>query len=57
MSSLGEPHRSVVYLHYWLDSSISDIAELLGLKTSTVKSHLFRARKRLAIILKEQDLR
>ena len=44
---LPEPARSVVFLHYWLDQSVAEIAECLDLNASTVKSHLFRARKLL----------
>ncbi len=50
---LGEPQRVVVYLHYWQGQSLAEIAELLDLKLTTVKSHLFRARQRLSIVLRE----
>jgi RNA polymerase sigma-70 factor (ECF subfamily) len=50
---LTEPRRVVVYLHYWQGQSIAEIAELLDLKPSTVKSHLSRARQRLAIAIRE----
>ena len=45
---LPEPQRTVVYLYYWLESPVAGIAELLELKPETVKSHLYRARQRLA---------
>jgi len=45
---LPEPYRTVIYLHYWLDCSVAEIAEYLSTKLSTVKSHLFRGRKRLS---------
>ncbi len=51
---LSEPQRVVVYLHYWQGQSTAEIAELLDLKLSTVKSHLCRARQRLAIALREE---
>ncbi len=47
IEDLSEPGRSVIFLHYWLGQSVSEIAEYLDLKSSTVKSHLFRARKLL----------
>ncbi len=50
---LAEPQRVVVHLHYWQGQSIAEIAELLDLKLSTVKSHLCRARQRLAMALRE----
>ena len=52
IKELSEPYRTVVYLHYWMDCSISEISEQLGAKPSTVKSQLFRARKQLARIVK-----
>lgn len=48
IDQLPEPQRSVVYLHYWLGTPIAEIAGLLELNSETVKSHLFRARRRLA---------
>jgi len=45
---LPEPQRTAVYLYYWLDSSLAEIAEVLELKPEAVKSHLYRARQRLA---------
>ena len=52
---LHEPQRVVVYLHYWQERSIAEIAELLGIPPSTVKSHLFRARQGLAKALREDE--
>ncbi len=48
VEQLPDPQRTVVYLHYWMESPVAEIAELLELKRETVKSHLFRARQRLA---------
>lgn len=48
LERLPEPGRTAVYLHYWLGSPVAEIAELLELKPETVKSHLYRARQRLA---------
>jgi DNA-directed RNA polymerase specialized sigma24 family protein len=41
-------------MHYWLDYRIDEIAEILGMPSGTVKSHLHRGRSRLAARLKEQ---
>lgn len=46
--TLPEQQRTVVVLHYLEDRSIADIADLLGLRTGTVKAHLHRGRKTLA---------
>lgn len=54
VSGLGEPQRSIVFLHYWLDRTTAEIAELLNLRPGTVKSHLHRARHKLARVLREE---
>ena len=45
--------RSAVALHYLDDLPVDDVAHHLGVTTSTVKQHLFRARARLATLLSE----
>jgi RNA polymerase sigma-70 factor (ECF subfamily) len=52
VEGLPEPCRSVVYLYYWLDQSVAEISDYLDLNPSTVKSHLFRARKMLGSSLR-----
>lgn len=47
--------RVAVHLHYWLGCSIAEIAELTDARPSTVKSHLFRARRALARALAEEE--
>lgn len=47
VEGLPQPQRTVVYLYYWQDQSVGEIADYLELNPSTVKSHLFRARKTL----------
>jgi RNA polymerase sigma-70 factor (ECF subfamily) len=45
ISSLeNSDYRNVLILYYYQEQAIREIADLLGLKTSTVKSHLRRAR-------------
>jgi RNA polymerase sigma-70 factor (ECF subfamily) len=44
--------RSLVWLAYAHGSSHQEIAETLGLKTASVKAMLFRARRRLASMLR-----
>jgi RNA polymerase sigma-70 factor (ECF subfamily) len=55
VQDLGEPQRSVVFLHYWLDRTTAEIGDLLDLPSGTVKSHLHRARQKLARALGEED--
>ena len=47
IEGLPDVYRSVVHMHYWMDQSIDEIAETLGVPTGTVKSYLSRARQRL----------
>lgn len=48
VESLPESYRTVVYLHYWNDVPVGEMAEMLGIPAGTIKSYLFRARERLA---------
>ena len=52
--SLPEKHREIVYLFYYADQSIQEIAETLHLPQGTVKSRLNRAKKTLGKLLKEE---
>lgn len=53
---LPEPYPEILRLFYWLDSSIAEISEALGLAPGTVKSHLFRARHLLLERLKKKGI-
>jgi RNA polymerase sigma-70 factor (ECF subfamily) len=48
---LPQLQRSAVLLHYWMDEDVETIAKLLDRRPGTIKSLLFRARKRLARLL------
>jgi RNA polymerase sigma-70 factor (ECF subfamily) len=52
VESLPEEQREVVVLYYYQDKSVEDVALMLDLPEGTVKSHLFRARKTLAHLMK-----
>jgi RNA polymerase sigma-70 factor (ECF subfamily) len=54
IEELGEPQRTVVYLHYWMNLKVADIAATLRTRPGTVKSHLHRARARLAQELRRE---
>jgi RNA polymerase sigma-70 factor (ECF subfamily) len=45
---LPEPYPQILRLFYWLDWSVAEISETLGIASGTVKSHLFRARHLLS---------
>lgn len=49
-------YRSVVYLHYWQETPVDEIATLIGAPPNTIKSYLFRARERIARFLAEKGL-
>lgn len=51
MQKLNETERSIVTLYYLQDISIKRITEITGLPEGTIKSHLSRARTKMAQIL------
>lgn len=51
VSKLPSKYATVIHLHYYEDMSVAEIAKLLKMKESTVKSHLFRGRKELKNLL------
>lgn len=48
IESLPDLYRSVVYLHYWQETTVDEISCLLDIPPNTIKSYLFRARERIA---------
>ena len=50
---LPEQHRTILYLFYYEDLTVKEIADLMGLTVTTVTSRLHRARKRLKCDLTE----
>lgn len=54
VKSLPVKYREVIHLFYQEDCSTQQIAQILGLKEATVRSHLHRGRSRLREILKEE---
>ena len=49
--TLPQLQRSAVMLHYWMEEDIETIAQLLDRRPGTIKSLLFRARRRLSGLL------
>jgi RNA polymerase sigma-70 factor (ECF subfamily) len=48
LAALSPTDRAAITLRYWYDCSYNEIAEMLGLTVSAVKSRLHRARRALA---------
>ncbi len=55
VAGLPEKYRTVIYLFYYEEMSVAEIAETLSEKESTVKSKLHRAREMLKIKLKGEN--
>lgn len=47
VKQLPEKYRTVIHLFYYEDMSIEEIGKITGMKASTVRTRLTRARKRL----------
>jgi RNA polymerase sigma-70 factor (ECF subfamily) len=56
IDELPDLYRTVIDLHYWHETPVAAIAELLGAPENTVKSYLARARDRLRRSLEEKGL-
>ena len=54
VQTLPEVYQSALRLYYWLDTGMSEVAELLGVPENTAKSYLHRARHLLKGMLKEK---
>ena len=54
--ALPPKERAVIHLFYYEGYSTEEIAELMGQRPGTVRSHLSRARSRLRELLKGEDL-
>lgn len=53
IARLTDPQRAVVRLFYFENFSIARIASITGMNQTTVKSHLHRARQKLAVLLEK----
>ena len=55
LAELRPEHREILLLRFGQGLSYSELAEVLGLALGTVKTHIHRARKRLARILEDSE--
>lgn len=53
MLNLPLKYRTIIYLHYYEGYKVNEIAAILSIKTSTVKSLLFRGRNKLKKLIEE----
>lgn len=56
IEALGPERRAVIALHYWLDYTTPEIAEILGVPLGTVNSRLARALRDLRHELEALDV-
>jgi len=56
VETLPDLYRAVIYLHYWQEAGVDEMASLLNAPPNTIKSYLFRARQRLARTLTEKGI-
>ena len=52
---LSAKYRTVIHLYYYEGYSLSEISQILRSPLSTITTRLSRARKKLAILLKEDE--
>ena len=53
IESLGEPFSQIVFLTYYEDRTSAEVGEILGLKASTVRTMLQKAREKMRAELEE----
>lgn len=51
LSQLSAIHREVLDLAYYQEKSVDEVAEIVGVPASTVKTRMFHARKRMETLL------
>lgn len=56
LAQLTEDQRRVMELFYLEGRSTDEVSKILGMAPATVRSHLYRARKRAANLLQERNL-
>ena len=56
LRALPAQQRAAVALHYYEDQSAEEVGVLLGCSASTVRTHLLRARTRLAELLSNEEV-
>ena len=52
LEALSPEHREIIDLVYYHEKSVEEVAEIVGIPENTVKTRMFYARKKLAVLLK-----
>ena len=56
LKQLSPAHREVIDLVYYHEKSVGEVAEIVGIPASTVKTRMHYARSRMAILLKQAGI-
>jgi RNA polymerase sigma-70 factor (ECF subfamily) len=56
LAGLSAQHREIIDLVYYHDKSVEEVAAILDIPESTVKTRMFYARKRLSELLKAEGI-
>jgi RNA polymerase sigma-70 factor (ECF subfamily) len=56
LAGLSAQHREIIDLVYYHDKSVEEVAAIVGIPESTVKTRMFYARKKLAELLKAEGI-
>ena len=56
IGTLTPEHREIIDLVYYHEKSVEEVAEIVGIPETTVKTRMFYARKKLAELLKAQGI-
>jgi RNA polymerase sigma-70 factor (ECF subfamily) len=56
MSRLSRNHREIIDLAYYHEKSVEEVAEIVGVPRNTVKTRMFTARKRMAVLLQQAGI-
>ncbi len=56
INQLDEPERSIIRLRFFEELSLSEIAEVLQMNLSTVKSKLYRSLEKMKVVVTEGDI-
>jgi RNA polymerase sigma-70 factor, ECF subfamily len=57
LSQLPPAHRQIIDLYYLQEKSVSEVADLVGIPTSTVKTRMSYARNRMSELLEQAGIR